>query len=92
MAYRAIRWNELSLRNKLTLVIVALLTFGIVVAGIGTTLMLRPTLVAQLDSQLSAVAADPVSVIGGDPTTQRFTYDNVRQAPQPYYVAIVDDS
>ncbi|KAB1650498.1 HAMP domain-containing histidine kinase [Pseudoclavibacter endophyticus] len=64
---------------------------GIVVAGIGTTLLLRPTLVAQLDSELTAVAADPVSVIGGDQTTRSFTYDNVRQAPQPYYVAVVDD-
>lgn len=90
--YRAIRWNQLSLRNKLTLVNVALLTLGIVVAGIGTTLMLRPTLVGQLDAQLTAIAADPYTVVGGDPTTHRFSYDNVRQAPQPYYVALVDNS
>ena len=92
MAQRAIRWDQLSLRNKLTLVIVALLTFGIVVAGIGTTLLLRPTLVGQLDAQLVSIAADPVVVVGGDVTTQRFSYDNVRQAPQPYYVAVIDDA
>lgn len=92
MAYRALRWNELSLRNKLTIVNVALLTLGLVVAGIGTTLMLRPTLVSQLDAQLNSIAADPIVVIGGNPTTQRFGYDNVRQAPQPYYVAIVSDA
>gem|GEM_PF-45741 len=91
MAYRALRWNGLSLRNKLTIVNVALLTLGIVVAGIGTTLLLRPTLVGQLDAQLRAVAADPVSVVGGDPTTGRFTYDSIRTTPQPYYVAIVAD-
>ncbi|MDO5052636.1 MAG: ATP-binding protein [Pseudoclavibacter sp.] len=92
MARRAVRWNQLSLRNKLTVVIVSLLTLGIVVAGIGTTLLLRPTLVGQLDAQLRAAAADPYNVVGGDPTTRRFTYKQIISAPQPYYVAVLDEN
>ncbi|MFD0995418.1 hypothetical protein HNR16_000514 [Pseudoclavibacter chungangensis] len=65
MAYRAIRWNQLSLRNKLTIVIVALLTLGLVIAGIGTTLLLRPALVAQLDAQLNDLARNPATIVGG---------------------------
>lgn len=82
----------MSLRNKLTLVIIALLTFGLVVAGIGTTLMLRPTLVDHMDAELRSAAADPAAIIGGNPTTMRFTYENVRTAPRPYYVALVNDA
>lgn len=80
----------MSLRNKLTLVIIALLTLGLVVAGIGTTLLLRPTLVEQMDAELRSAAAEPATVIGGNPTTHRFSYDNVRAAPRPYYVALTN--
>lgn len=82
----------MSLRNKLTLVIIALLTLGLIVAGIGTTLLLRPTLVDQMDSQLRSAAAEPETVIGGSATTNRFGFENVRSAPRPYYVALLTDT
>lgn len=89
MAYRAIRWGQLSLRNKLTLVIVALLTLGLVIAGIGTTLLLRPALIEQLDNDLTGAAANPALIVGGNVATQNFSYEDVRSAPQSYYVAVV---
>ena len=90
MPFKAWRWDRLSLRNKLTIVNITLLTFGIVVAGIGTTLLLRPTLVSQTDSQLSVYASDPTQFLATDPSSQLFTYDSVRIAPSTLYVAIVD--
>lgn len=89
MAKRLARWDNLSLRNQLTLVNVALLALSLLIAGIGTTLLLRPTLVNQLDTSLLAAASDPTLVIGGDPVTGQFGYENIRNAPQPYYVAVV---
>lgn len=91
MAKRLPRWDRISLRNQLTLVNVALLAMSLMVAGIGTTLLLRPTLVNQVDTSLLAIAADPSLVVGTDVTSGRFGYDHIRNAPQPYYVALVDD-
>ncbi|PPF46793.1 sensor histidine kinase [Pseudoclavibacter sp. AY1F1] len=90
MPFKAWRWDRLSLRNKLTIVNITLLTFGIVVAGIGTTLLLRPTLVSQTDSQLSVYASDPTQFLATDVSSQLFTYDSVRIAPSTLYVAVVD--
>ncbi|WP_201518169.1 sensor histidine kinase [Gulosibacter hominis] len=90
MAKRLPRWDHISMRNQLTLVNVALLMLSLVVAGIGTTLLLRPTLVNQVDSSLLAIAADPSLVVGTDLTTGRFGYDDIQTAPQPYYVALLD--
>ena len=92
MAQRLPRWDQLSLRNQLTLVNVGLLLLSLLIAGIGTTLLLRPTLVNQVDTSLLAIAADPSLVVGADPTTGQFGYEHVRAAPQPYYVAVVDSS
>ena len=92
MARRLPRWDRLSLRNQLTLVNVALLALSLVIAGIGTTLLLRPTLVSQVDSSLLAIAADPSLIVGGDRITGAISYDDVRNAPQPYYVAVLDES
>lgn len=78
------------MRNQLTLVNVALLMLSLVVAGIGTTLLLRPTLVNQVDTSLLAIAADPSLIVGTDLTTGRFGYDDIQTAPQPYYVALLD--
>ena len=90
MAKRLPRWEQLSLRNQLTLVNVGLLLLSLLIAGIGTTLLLRPTLVNQADTSLLAIAADPSLVIGADPTTGQFGYEYIRSAPQPYYVAVID--
>ncbi|WP_125106429.1 sensor histidine kinase [Gulosibacter massiliensis] len=86
------RWDQFSLRNQLTIVNVVLLALSLVIAGSGTTLLLRPTLVGQLDASLRSIAADPTLVLGGDASTGEFGFENIRTAPQPYYVAVVDDS
>lgn len=84
------RWNHLSLRNKLTIVIISLLMLGIIIAGIGTMLLLRPALVNHVDTQLGSIAANPSSLIGGDPTTRQVTYHQISTAPEHlYYVAVL---
>lgn len=88
MARRLPRWDRLSLRSQLTLVNVALLAVCLIIAGIGTTLLLRPTLIGHVDASLRSIAADPSLVIPVD-NAGRFTYEGVRSAPQPYYVALV---
>ncbi len=52
------RLDAISLRTKITAVTVLLLTVGLLVSGIGTMAMLKPALIGQLDSQISAVAVD----------------------------------
>ncbi|SJM71715.1 cell wall metabolism sensor histidine kinase WalK [Gulosibacter sp. 10] len=91
MSKRRLRWNQFSLRNQLTIVNVVLLAFSLIVAGTGTTLLLRPTLVGQLDANLRSIAADPSLVIGSEANSGQFTYEYIRTAPQPYYVAVLDD-
>lgn len=86
------RWAQLSLRNQLTTVNFVLLAFCLVLAGIGTTLLLRPTLVGQLDASLRQIAADPGMIIDGGGVENRVTYEGVLTAPQQFYVAVVDDS
>ncbi|MDJ1372054.1 sensor histidine kinase [Gulosibacter molinativorax] len=92
MAKRFPRWDQFSLRNQLTIVNVVLLAFSLIVAGTGTTLLLRPTLVGQMDANLRSIAADPSLVVGSEANTGQFTFEHIRNAPQPYYVAIVDES
>ncbi len=53
-------WNAISLRTKITGVTVLVLTFGLLVAGVGTVVMLRPALVSKVDSDLIAAAQSPV--------------------------------
>lgn len=54
------RWNAVSLRTKITGVTVLVLTFGLLVAGVGTVVMLRPALISKVDSDLVAAAQSPV--------------------------------
>jgi len=86
---RHLKWDRLSLRNKLTIVTTTLLTLGLTVAGIGTMLLLRPTLISQLDGDLRAIAADPDVLLHSDPVTGQLSFDEVSDAPRPYYVAAV---
>ncbi|MBG6239173.1 two-component system OmpR family sensor kinase [Mycetocola sp. CAN_C7] len=53
-------WNAISLRTKITGVTVLVLTFGLLVAGVGTVVMLRPALISKVDSDLVAAAQSPV--------------------------------
>jgi two-component system OmpR family sensor kinase len=49
-------WNAISLRTKITGVTVLVLTFGLLLTGIGTTLLFKPVLISQLDQQLAAAS------------------------------------
>jgi len=49
-------WNSISLRTKITGVTVLVLTFGLLLTGIGTTLLFKPVLISQLDQQLAAAS------------------------------------
>jgi two-component system OmpR family sensor kinase len=49
-------WNAVSLRTKITGVTVLVLTFGLLLTGIGTTLLFKPVLISQLDQQLEAAS------------------------------------
>lgn len=53
-------WNAISLRTKITGVTVLVLTFGLLVAGVGTVVMLRPALVDKVNTDLVAAAQSPV--------------------------------
>jgi two-component system OmpR family sensor kinase len=50
-------WNAISLRSKITGVTVLVLTFGLLLTGVGTTLLFKPVLIAQLDQQLAAASS-----------------------------------
>lgn len=86
----AARWEQISLRNQLTIVNVVLLALSLIVAGTGTTLLLRPTLVGQTDASLRSIAADPSLVLGREASEGFIPITNVQRAPQPYYVAVLD--
>ncbi|MGN6326284.1 sensor histidine kinase [Pseudolysinimonas sp.] len=54
-------WNGISLRAKITGVTVLLLTFGLAVAGAGTTTVLRSYLLDQQDQKIQQLASQIVS-------------------------------
>ncbi|MGA0566910.1 sensor histidine kinase [Rathayibacter sp. KR2-224] len=56
------RWNAISLRTKITGVTVLVLTFGLLVAGLGTMLLFKPVLMNLFDQQLEAIASQPDSI------------------------------
>ncbi|WP_022900743.1 HAMP domain-containing sensor histidine kinase [Humibacter albus] len=56
------RWNSISLRTKITGVTVLVLTFGLLVAGLGTMLLFKPVLISLFDQQLESIAAQPDSI------------------------------
>lgn len=73
-------WDSISLRTKITGVTVLLLTIGLLVSGIGTLALLKPALIAQLDSQLETVQQDLSSVLQLNQSEQT--------APSDYYYAV----
>jgi two-component system OmpR family sensor kinase len=56
------RWNAISLRTKITGVTVLVLTFGLLVAGLGTMLLFKPVLIGLFDQQLESIAAQPQGI------------------------------
>lgn len=86
------RWNAISLRNKITGVTVLMLTFGLIVSGIGTMTVLRTYLLNQVDDRLENAYAEPTSVLGPDADKYGFRYDDVIAAPDTYFVALLDSN
>ncbi|MBF4461733.1 MULTISPECIES: sensor histidine kinase [unclassified Rathayibacter] len=79
------RWNSISLRTKITAVTVLLLTLGLLISGIGTMTMLKPQLVAQLDSTLK----DQVQKVASDLAVDA---GSTMSGSEVYYGAIYDSS
>jgi two-component system OmpR family sensor kinase len=81
-------WNRISLRTKVTGVTVLLLTMGLLVAGVGTIVVLRTFLVDQLDSQLTSAAESlPTPFdLNGARTFDEETFSG----RNPFYYAAVD--
>jgi two-component system OmpR family sensor kinase len=57
-------WNEISIRTKITGITVALVTLGLLVAGLGTMTVLSTYLYAQVNTNLSTAATSISSVQG----------------------------
>ncbi len=86
------QWNAISLRTKITGVTVLMLTFGLVVSGVGTMIVLRTYLLQQVDSQLEAAGRDPSPFLGPDATTEQFKISDITSAPTEYFVGLLDSS
>jgi two-component system OmpR family sensor kinase len=84
------RWNTISLRTKITGVTVLMLTFGLVVSGVGTMQVLRTYLLNQLETKLDSAYTDASPFLGPSATRTSFTLDDVASAPKEYYVALLD--
>jgi two-component system OmpR family sensor kinase len=83
------RWNTISLRTKITGVTVLMLTFGLVVSGVGTMQVLRTYLLNQLETKLDSAYTDASPFLGPSATRTSFTLDDVVSAPKEYYVALL---
>ena len=83
-------WADVSLRTKITGVTVFILFLGLVVAGVGTLSVLRPMLVANLDSTLQGLRSDPFPALQHSGGSGGLTRNDVLYAGQQYYVAILD--
>ena len=81
------RWNEVSLRTKITGVTTLLLTLGLLVTGVGTMTMLKPALIGQLDAQIQAMSADISRVVNASKDSS-----GLSQAPNEYYYVVLDAS
>ena len=81
------RWNEISLRTKITGVTTLLLTLGLLVTGVGTLALLKPALIGQLDAQIQAMGADISHVVNSQTAT-----NGLAMAPSDYYYVVLDDT
>ncbi|MGA1837448.1 ATP-binding protein [Herbiconiux sp. 11R-BC] len=86
------QWNAISLRSKITGVTVLMLTFGLVVSGVGTMIVLRTYLLQQVDSQLDTAAKDPSPFLGPDAAPDSFRIQDITSAPTDYFVGLLDAS
>ncbi|WP_411720719.1 sensor histidine kinase [Mycetocola sp.] len=86
-------WNAISLRTKITGVTVLVLTFGLLIAGVGTVVMLRPALVDKVDTDLISAAQSPVppGFLDLEDTEADNAGDMVKDAmSSDYFTAIYD--
>ncbi|MFB2582468.1 ATP-binding protein [Herbiconiux sp. P15] len=86
------QWSFISLRSKITGVTVLMLTFGLVVSGVGTMIVLRTYLLQQVDTQLDSGDRDPSPFLGPSATQEQFDVADITSAPTDYFVGLVDSS
>ncbi len=84
------RWNDITLRAKITGVTVFILSLGLIVAGIGTQSFLRPQMVATLDKELHQMLRNPDAVMGANFDPRALQCEDVRFASSRFYVAVSD--
>ncbi|MBF4619141.1 HAMP domain-containing histidine kinase [Clavibacter sp. VKM Ac-2873] len=89
--YVAAKWNNVSLRTKITGVTVLLLLLGLLVSGAGTMYLLRQQMVSQLDAQLRVTITQLPKVLNTDATMpDTFTQDDVATADPAWFVVLLD--
>ncbi len=84
------RWNDITLRAKITGVTVFILSLGLIVAGIGTQSFLRPQLIATQDKELQQMLRNPEAVLGGNADTRALQCEDVQFASPRFYVVVLD--
>lgn len=89
--YVSEKWNNVSLRTKITSVTVLLLLLGLLVSGAGTMYLLRQQMVSQLDAQLRVTITQLPKVLNTDATMpDTFTQDDVATADPAWFVVLLD--
>ena len=86
------RWNDITLRAKITGVTVFILSLGLIVAGIGTQSFLRPQLIATQEKELQQVLSNPKFVLSASADTKDLRCEDVQNASPKFYVAVLDGS
>ncbi len=84
------RSANISLRGKLTFVTVGILLFGLLLAGFGTTWVLRPALYGNQDRELEKIQANPIAALQPGASAGSLTRADVVYAPTQNYVAMFD--
>ncbi|RGE16737.1 HAMP domain-containing sensor histidine kinase [Leucobacter sp. wl10] len=84
------RWTDVSLRAKITGVTVFILFLGLIVAGVGTMALLRPTLINNQTTELAQLRSDPTRALAPTADSGKLMREDVLYANQRYYVAILD--
>lgn len=84
------RWNDITLRAKITGVTVFILSLGLIVAGIGTQSFLRPQMIATLDKELVQMLSNPKAVLGAGADDRALKCEDVQLASQRFSVAALD--
>ncbi len=89
--YVSEKWNNVSLRTKITSVTVLLLLLGLLVSGAGTMYLLRQLMVSQLDAQLRVTITQLPKVLNTDASMpDTFTQDDVATADPAWFVVLLD--